>query len=602
MWESVMTAQRIAVADNRRRGRMPAGAEYKWGYKKMSRRTRQGLNPKLILLIIVVIVVAVVAVVGVFLARRYAPGKDQVDLNEYYELTGDDAMYIVVNDEQADENGFLDGEEPYLPIHVVQTMINGRFYWDGTEKILRYVTADSVVSCAAETDVYKVGKAQKNAKHTIVTVRNNNAYLSWSFLLQFTNARQETFTAPNRIVVSTQFGEITSNKVKGDTQLRVRGGIKSEIVDELERGELVHVLEETGDWSKVVTADGMIGYMRSSRIGKTEVTMVDSAYEEKEHPHIHRDGKIGLLWHQVTNQSANSSINDILSKAKGINVVSPTWFYLDDDNGGIASIASHDYVDACHKKNVEVWGLVSNVENAKVNTAKVLTVTSHRDKLINNLISEAIQYNLDGINVDFESLKQEVGYGFIEFIRELSIKCANNGLILSVDNYPPSSYTGLYYRTEQAAFADYVILMAYDEHFSGSEEAGSVASLGYVQQSVSDTLKEVPASSLILGMPFYTRLWQTTGDKLTSSNYGMKEAEDLLEEKAVEKTWDDAASQYHASWKDEKSEYEIWLEEDRSLEEKCKVMQTNKLAGAAFWKYGYQKDSIWTLIAKYTKD
>ena len=191
-----------------------------------------------------------------------------------------------------------------------------------------------------------------------------------------------------------------------------------------------------------------------------------------------------MAWHQITNADANTTIASVLQNTKGINVISPTWFYLNDNNGNIASLASSDYVNYCHQKGIEVWALVSNLENKDVDTTSVLTYTSKRENLINNLISAAIQYNFDGINVDFEALSSEVGDSYIQFIRELSLKCANNGIVLSVDDYVPSSFTAFYNRAEQATFADYVVVMAYDEHYAGSEEAGSVASIGFVKEAL----------------------------------------------------------------------------------------------------------------------
>ncbi len=307
----------------------------------------------------------------------------------------------------------------------------------------------------------------------------------------------------------------------------------------------------------------------------------------------------------MTNQSANAYVSDVVAKTKGLTVISPTWFYLNDDEGGIASLASNDYVSWCHQNGLEVWALVSNLENPDVNSANVLNVTSHRDALVNNLIAAAISYNLDGINVDFESLKSDVGYGFIEFIRELAVKCGNNGIVLSVDNYPPMPHTALYERSEQAVFADYVILMGYDEHYAGSEE-GSVSSLPFVKNAVANTLEEVPAEQLVLGCPFYTRIWSKTPDDseagytLESQAVAMGDAEDFVKNNDADRYWLEDLGQYYAEFEKEGVTYQVWLEEETSLEERMKVMAENRLAGAAFWKLGFQKDSVWDIIVKYT--
>ena len=364
--------------------------------------------------------------------------------------------------------------------------------------------------------------------------------------------------------------------------------------------------------------------MQTCKTCSTSTATRTSDYTAEEFSHIKKDFSINLGWHQVTNSSANANIANVLSNTKGLNVISPTWFYLKDTNGGIGSLASSDYVNYCHQNNIEVWALVSNF-GAKdqglesPDTTQVLTYSSRRESLINNLISAAIQYKLDGINVDFESLDPSIGDSYIQFIRELSLKCANNGIVLSVDNYPPTAYTAFYNRSEQAVFADYVILMGYDEHYAGSEEAGSVSSIGFVNQGVADTLQSVPADQLILGMPFYTRVWSetpvsddgaavsTTEDtsdsdtlyELDCYSAGMKEVQNLISTNGAVPVWSDTDGQYYVEYINGGVTYKIWVEDATSLEEKLKVMQSNQLAGGAFWKLGLEDPAVWDTIIKY---
>ena len=225
---------------------------------------------------------------------------------------------------------------------------------------------------------------------------------------------------------------------------------------------------------------------------------------------------------------------------------------------------------------------------------------------------------MDGINVDFESVDPVVGDAYIQFIRELSLKCANNGIVLSVDNYSPTAYTAFYNRAEQAVFADYVILMAYDEHYASSEEAGSVASIGFVSEGVANTLQEVPANQLILGMPFYTRVWSETpisedgaalDTEQTADSYtlyeldcystSMKEVQNLINANGAIPVWSDECGQYYVEYINGGVTYKIWVEDATSLEEKLKVMQTNQLAGGAFWKLGLENSIVWDTIIKY---
>lgn len=192
-----------------------------------------------------------------------------------------------------------------------------------------------------------------------------------------------------------------------------------------------------------------------------------------------------------------------LENTKGINVISPTWFALTDSEGNFSSFASSAYVKRAHDMGIEVWGLIDNFSNKDaVDTYELLSYTSRREKLTENLVNTALEYGLDGINVDFESISQDAGTHFIQFIRELSVTCRKNGLVLSVDNYVPTGYTDHYDRKEQGVFADYVIIMGYDEHYSGSPEAGSVASIGFVEDGIRRTVDQVPAEKVINAVPF----------------------------------------------------------------------------------------------------
>ena len=558
-----------------------------------------------ILVLLIIIIAVVIILMLTPMMKKYSPSKDPADYASYYGLDSDDAMFVVVNNQRSEINGmYIDGQA-YVDYDTVHDKINSRFYWDPEEEVLRYTLPDALVSVKGDSAEYTVGQEKKQEAYTICMIKDGTMYMAMDFVKMYTDLRYKYYEDPNRLVVSTEWGELTYTAMKRGTEVREKGGIKSPVLSTVTKGDLVSILETGDKWYKVCTEDGFIGYVREKALGHTQTVVQESTSEPVEYTKISRDHPINLAWHQVTNMTANANIENVLSSAKGVNVISPTWFYLDGDDGSIASLASYDYVNYCHSKDVEVWGLVSNLENTDVDVAKVLNTTSIRDNLVNQLIAAAIQYDLDGINVDFESLSSEVGDGFIQFIRELSLKCNNNGIVLSVDNYVPSEYTTMYQRDEQALFADYVVLMAYDEHYSGSDE-GPVASIDFVKKGVEDTLKEVPADQLILGIPFYTRIWEETpsdtqesGYTLSSEAVGMSEVESRLAANGVRTQWLDDEGLYYAEYEKDGKTYKMWIEDQNSIEEKLKVYQDNNLAGVAFWKLGLEKNSIWDTIAKY---
>ena len=552
---------------------------------------------------------------------KYSPTDERQDLAIHYHTASDEEVAIIYNNEFIEDQAKFINGVVYLRLDTVKNFINDRFYWDANENLLRYTTSTALVSVPAESTNYTIAKDTHSSDHILVKADAETAYIAIDFVKTYSDFAYEIFTEPNRVVITNAWGDYTTTTAKKDTELRILGGIKSPILCDISKGDELTILEELENWTEVITSDGIIGYVKSKNLGATATKTLTSDYTPDEFTHIKKDFEINMAWHQVFNRSANSNISSVLSGTKGLNVISPSWFYLKDENGGIGSLASTDYVNYCHQHGVEVWALVSNfgaadqgLENPNLTT--ILTHTSSRDNLVNNLISAAIQYNLDGINVDFESVSPEVGDSYIQFIRELSLKCANNGLVLSVDNYVPTAYTAFYDRAEQALFADYVVIMAYDEHYSGSEP-GSVASIGWVTEGVENTLKEVPADQIILGMPFYARVWCLTPEdgesipedgsvidsftnyKISCYSASMGEQKRLANANGVTPVWSDEVAQHYVEYKNSGSIYQIWMEDAASIEAKLKVMDSFGLAGASFWKLGLEQSAVWDTIIKY---
>ena len=577
------------------------------------------------ILVVCGLIVIIVAIMGVTsLIRKYTPSKERQDLNTYYNVSSDDQVAIIMNNEIIESQGKLIDGHVYLDYNFIHDNINSRFYWDHNENILLYATSQDLISAEADATKYLITKSSVDYGRAIVKASSDSAYVDLDFVKQYSDFTYEYFDSPNRLVITNKWGNYNVATAKRSTYVRLKGGIKSPILEDLADKDEVTIIETGDTWTKVQTSDGIIGYVQGKKLSDPTEKTRTSDYTPETFAHIQKDFKICMAWHQVTNSAANATISSVLASTKGVNVISPTWFYLNDNNGNLANLASLDYVNYCHSQGVEVWALVSNLENKDADSAEVLTHTSKRQNLVNQIVSMAIQYNLDGINLDFESLNQsKVGDAYIEFVRELSIKCANNGIVLSVDNYVPTSYTAFYNRAEQANFADYVVIMGYDEHYAGGD-AGSVSSIGWVKQGVADTLAEVPADQVILGMPFYTRVWQLTKNTsskdstdskdnndekdtnsdsdydVTSKIYGMRAADTLLTDNGVTKTWDKESGQNYAEFTSGNSTFKVWLEDATSTEERLKVMQDNKLAGASFWKLGFETSDVWNTIIKYT--
>ena len=544
------------------------------------------MNKKYKPVIAVAVLVILVAILGIVthVVMKYIPSSEKMDLNEYYGEMADGEIALVIGTEKLEERGLVDGDRVYLPLDVVNTYLNQRYYWDSANQQILYATPSELTSESASSEA-----GDK------VWVKDDKVYLNLTYVQEYTDLDAYITKDPYRIAIQYKFKNVKTVTVKKNTSIRYRGGIKSAILTSVKKGTKLRLIEEMENWDQVATDDGYIGYIDKKKVGEAEKTKFERSFKKEEYSYLTMDSKVNMVWHQVTSTDANAYFADATANMTGVNVISPTWFYLTDTSGNIASIASADYVSQAHEKGLQVWGLIDNFTQ-EVSTTETLSSTAARQNIISQLIQAAQDVGMDGINVDFESLSEDVGTHFLEFLRELSIECHKNNLVLSVDNPVPEDFTSHYDRAEQGRVVDYVIIMGYDEHYVGSE-AGSVASLPWVEQGIQDTLDEVPAKRVINAIPFYTRLWRTTGGNVTSEAIGMDQAQQTIADNNVETYWDKTTSQNYGKYDIDNSTYQIWLEDAQSVAEKVKLVSKYDLAGVSAWKLGFENNGIWQVIS-----
>ena len=537
-------------------------------------------------IIAVAVLVILVAILGIVthVVMKYIPSSEKMDLNEYYGEMADGEIALVIGTEKLEERGLVVGDRVYLPLDVVNTYLNQRYYWDSANQQILYATPSELTSESASSEA-----GDK------VWVKDDKVYLNLTYVQEYTDLDAYITKDPYRIAIQYKFKNVKTVTVKKNTSIRYRGGIKSAILTSVKKGTKLRLIEEMENWDQVATDDGYIGYIDKKKVGEAEKTKFERSFNREQYSYLTMDSKVNMVWHQVTSTDANAYFADATANMTGVNVISPTWFYLTDTSGNIASIASADYVSQAHEKGLQVWGLIDNFTQ-EVSTTETLSSTAARQNIISQLIQAAQDVGMDGINVDFESLSEDVGTHFLEFLRELSIECHKNKLVLSVDNPVPEDFTSHYDRAEQGRVVDYVIIMGYDEHYVGSE-AGSVASLPWVEQGVQDTLKEVPAKRVINAIPFYTRLWRTTGGNVTSEAIGMDQAQQTIADNNVETYWDKTTSQNYGKYDIDNSTYQIWIEDAQSVAEKVKLVSKYDLAGVSAWKLGFENSGIWKVIS-----
>lgn len=602
--------------------------------KKSNRARRR--RRTLILRCLLVLILIIAAIGGFIIWRKYGASDEKADLEQYYDIENKDEFGVVINnqvvkrdtesqDAASDSSESLapgkmyDGQY-YVEYSIVRKRINKRFYWDSNENLLLYTLPEGNVSVVPDSKEYTELGETKSEDYVILKTDGTNAYIAIPFLQMYTNLEYTAYEDPARVVITSDWGEIQTAKVKRNTQIRYQGGVKSPVLTDVKKSDKVTVLEDEDAWTKVASEDGMIGYIKTKALKDIGKETTSRDFNEPEYTSISKDYKINMVWHNVTNATANGAVLTNLKSTKGLTTIAPTWFSLADTEGNISSLADEDYVKQAHQSGLEVWAVLRDFHggiNSYDETYEVLSYTSKRQKVIDQVISKALASGVDGINLDFELVSSKCGVHYIQFVRELSAQCRQNQLVLSIDNYVPQPYNQHYDLEEQGAVADYVIIMGYDEHTDGSYEAGSVASISYLKDGVENALLSVSSDKLIAGVPFFTRLWKETPktdeelaeeagteaanypNKISSKALGMDEAVKTIKEAGATTQWDDTTKQNYAEWTSGSDTYKIWLEDTQSLEEKLKVIRQNDLAGVAEWSLGRESSSVWKLILQY---
>ena len=543
-----------------------------------------------LLTVIITVVLAVGAAAGFLLYRKYKPSKERVDQNSWYQAAGDEIALFLNSELVENVRGrYIDGQV-YLPLDWVDSALNERFYWDEENSQLIYTLPDSIV--------YADEGTLGNSGKPLLVQQDGQVWLLGGLVSSYTNLRIETFDTDNvhRAFVDTSWEPEQMAAVKKKSELRIRGGVKSAIVSDVDSGAEVIVLEQLDNWSRVRTEDGQVGYLQNSRLKAAEQRTLVSTFVEPEYTSISMDEPVVMVWHQVTNRSANQAMETLISNTKGVNVIAPTWFMLTDNEGDYTSLADQNYVTQAHAMGLQVWAVLDNFNQGDNVQSEILFASSSaRKKLIATLMKDVAAYGIDGINLDIEGIKSSAGPHYVQFIRELSVDCRKQGIVLSIDSYVPSAYSAFYNWAEQGRVADYVVMMGYDEHYAGGE-AGSVASLGYERQGIEDLLKQVPKEKIISAIPFYTRIWKADTEGTSSQSVGITSAKEWVESNQVPLYWQEELGQYYGELEKDGVTYSIWMEDERSLELKMQLIRDNNLAGVACWRLGFEPQDIWDVV------
>jgi len=572
--------------------------------------------------IIIIIIAAAIAVllwfVGIPIYKDSLPSKERADLREYLGLSEREDAAVMLGEVRSVTDALVRGGTVYWGAASVRHNFTDKFWFNTEDGTLLYTTADEVVRTQAGESFY-MRHAEAVPADGVVTevidtdapmflLDNGRVYIALDYAMQFSNFTYEFFKDPYRVQIYAEDDVFEGAEVIKNTSLRVDTHIKADVVTDLSEGDTVFVLDRLEGWTKVRTKDVLTGYVENKYLSEESFDVeisIPQTYVPSPYTDLVSDRRIMLAWHLVTVPDANENLERVIEPAWPLDVISPTWYSLIDETGAIESVARKSYVDRAHARGLKVWPMFDDFTSGpdRASRTAMLMSTESRNNTVSYLIHQAKELGFDGINLDFELVPLKASTGYEQLLRELSVACRAHGLVFSIDNYPPTPRTEHYNRRLQGEVADYVIIMGYDEHWSTSEVAGSVASLPFVRRAIEQTLKVVPARKVMNAVPFYTRIWSTDKEGkvsvIATPGHGWQDR--WIAENNLEPEWDEEMGQDYAEMERNGNLIQVWLENEASMRVRMELMDSFDLGGVAAWQIGLEAPSIWNILSAFTR-
>ncbi|MBZ4686728.1 MAG: glycosyl hydrolase [Clostridiales bacterium] len=508
---------------------------------------------------------------------------------------------LIVNGQKIHSAIYVENNEILIPVDVIRDKFDPDFYYDRNTKIAIVTTKDKVLEMKTDKLTGYINSEEISFEAPIREI-NGKLFVPIEVLAPLYKLDIEYYDSANSVVIRDKKRPVQKAVITSDyTFLRKHPTLRSPWILKLKAGEEVTVYKEENNWLQVLTTKGKVGYIKESKSQLIAVAWEPYIRNEVNIPWSPLGGKINLTWDNVYSRPYSFSKAPFI---KGANVLSPTWFHLTSE-GYIKNQAYKPYVEWAHENNYQVWALFSNSFDPDL-THRVLSDPVKRKKVRNQLLVLAELYQLDGINIDFENMYYEDKDLFVQFIKEITPFLHEMDLTVSVDVTVLSQskrWSLVYDRKTLGDTVDYMIIMAYDQYPHSSKVAGPVSSIYWTERKLKEILEIVPHDKLILGVPFYTRLWreQKTEDdniKVTSQALSMENAEKLLHEHNVQPVLDTKTGLMYGEYKEGDSKYKIWLETAQSMRKRVDLIKKYDLAGLASWRRGFEKPEIWDVIAE----
>ncbi len=491
---------------------------------------------------------------------------------------------------------FVENNGIYISTDTIGKLIDENIFYDKVATKVIVTTDTEVIKMKIDENKMSKNMEYVDIPNAAKTV-NGQPYVDITLLKDIYNIKVEYNNDTNTISIDkkdTSDLKVKYNKVNVYEDLST----KSSVLTSLSTNNTVTVYTDSlkhNRWYKVKTDSGIIGYISKNNVDVVE--SVDNEEQQNENNEISNQNteKLMMFWQYGSDLDVLGS-----EKIEGVNVVSPTWYELRSSNGDISSKFSQEYYNRAKSYGYEIWPIITNgidsVSYTAGDTSAMLNSEYNREQFIKNLLEICKQDKLDGINIDFEAMKTEDRDMYTQFIRELSAILRANDIKVSVDMY----FVAYIDRSEMGKAADYVVLMGYDQRGAWSNEAGSIAEVSWVEGNIESLINDsnIPAEKIILGIPFYTRLWTTKAgeSELTTKVYTMKNCQEFLEEYGLTTVYDENAGQNYAEYTEGSLTYKLWIEDKDSVKRRVETVKKYNLAGITTWRKGFETDDIWQVI------
>ena len=455
---------------------------------------------------------------------------------------------------------------------------------------------DKIASIGFESNKLTLnGSTKKISAHALKD--NDIVYMPISEMQDVYNIELKNIEDTKVITIDSLDREQISADTKSKISIRSKSRFFSKTVDKVQKGETVILVDNGQDsgWAKIRTQKGKVGYVKANKL--TDITTIREAKERTKQI----TGKVDMFWDYYSQYvKAPDRTGQTID---GVNVVSPSFFYLDKndgslkDNVGDAGIA---YINWAHSNGYKVWPMISNAEAGIKITSSILNSYSKRQELIERIVQKCAQYDIDGINVDFENMYEADKDKYSRFIIELMPRMLEMGIVTSVDVTAPDgdpNWSLCFDRNVLGDVADYLIFMAYDQYGTSSTKPGTTAGLNWVETSLKKIIDydQVDTQKIILGMPFYTRQWTVTADGQIKDRTVVSMMNIKIPNN-VEKQWDDTLKQYYIEYASGKNTVKMWIEDGTSIKEKVSLVSKYNLGGTSCWRKDMETSNVWTII------